>query len=226
MTSPISNSTSNNLPEAYQVGHVPFLGTTIWLDSRPLIPRTETEWWVEKFVKSLESRVEREIQILDLFAGSGCVGVAVLKHVPGARVTFGEFDARHLPTIEKNVRENGVADRAQIIETDVYSALDGVFDFILANPPYLSRARLERIEQSVLEHEPVAALFAEDDGYALIDATIAGLPTHLTPGGQCWVEHEPEHAHRITESAARLGYRAENHQDQYGVLRYSVILTP
>lgn len=224
MTSPISNSTSNNLPEAYQVGHVPFLDATIWLDSRPLIPRTETEWWTEKVIAEIQKLSDP--RVLDLFAGSGCIGVAVLKHVPRARVTFGEFDARHLSTIEKNVRVNMVADRAHVTQTDVYSAVDGVFDFILANPPYLSRARLERIEQSVLEHEPVAALFAEDDGYALIDATIAGLPAHLAPGGQCWVEHEPEHAHRIAESAARLGYQAENHQDQYGILRYSVILTP
>lgn len=225
MTSPTSNSTSNSLePEAYQVGHVPFLGTTIWLDSKPLIPRTETEWWTEKVITEIQKLSGP--RVLDLFAGSGCVGVAVLKHVPSARVTFGEFDARHLSTIERNVRENRVADRAHITQTDVYSAVDGVFDFILANPPYLSRARLERIEQSVLEHEPVAALFAEDDGYALIDATIVGLPAHLTPGGQCWVEHEPEHAHRILESAAGLGYQAENRTDQYGILRYSVILTP
>lgn len=212
-------------PEAYRVGHVPFLGTTIYLDSRPLIPRSETEWWVEKVVHSTSLIAGKEIQVLDLFAGSGCIGVAILKHVPHAQVTFGEFEAKHLSTIEKNIRENGIDPaRTSVVHTDVYRDLRNHYDYVLANPPYLSRARLARIEPAVLEHEPVGALFAEDDGYALIDATIAGLPEHLAHRGQCWVEHEPEHAPRILESAARLGYRAGNHKDQYGTLRYSVIL--
>ena len=211
-------------PEAYRVGHVPFLGTTIYLDSHPLIPRTETEWWVEKAIGEITAR--DAIRVLDLYAGSGCIGVAVLHHSPRAQVVFGEFDAHHLPTIEHNLTANGVASRATVVQTDVWSAISGTFDFVLANPPYLSRARLERIEPSVLEHEPVGALFAEDDGYALIQATLDGLPTHLASGGQCWVEHEPEHEPQIIESEARLGYRAENHKDQYGIERYSVILKP
>lgn len=221
MTSPILNSTSNDEPEAYRIGHVPFLGTTIWLDSHPLIPRTETEWWVEKVLPEIKGSV----RVLDLFAGSGCVGVAVLKHTE-AFVTFGEFDARHIPTIERNVRENANLSRAQIVQTDVWSRLSGTFDFVLANPPYLSQARIDRIEPSVLEHEPVGALFADDDGYALIEATLIGLQDHLAPKGQCWVEHEPEHAPRILVSAARLGLTATNNKDQYGILRYSVILKP
>lgn len=212
-------------PEAYRVGHVPFLGATIYLDSRPLIPRTETEWWVEKCIASLRNKVS-PCRVLDLFSGSGCCGIAVLLHVPTAHVTFGEFDARHLATIEKNVTTNGVRDRAVVTQTDVWGALRDTYDVVLANPPYLSRARLDRIEPSVLEHEPVGALFAEDDGYALIDATIQGLPTHLVPGGQAWIEHEPEHAPRILTDAKALGLSATNHKDQYGIERYSVILKP
>lgn len=216
-------------PEAYRIGHVPFLGATIFLDSRPLIPRTETEWWVEQVVGRMSQLVEREIQVLDLFSGSGCVGVAILKQVPHAHVTFGELEARHLPTIEKNIRENGIdPSRTRVVRTDVWTAIEvgPRYDFILANPPYLAESRVERVEESVLQHEPRTALFAEDDGFALIDATIAGLPTHLSPGGQSWIEHEPEHAPRILESATRLGLSAASHKDQYGVIRYSVILRP
>lgn len=221
MTSLTSNSTSSEEPEAYRFGHVPFVGTTIWLDSRPLIPRTETEWWVEKYIAQIhESRFKNHesISILDLFAGSGCVGVAVLKHIHQAHVTFGELEARHLPTIEKNIHENGIdPNRARMVQTDVYASVVGQrYDFILANPPYLSRTRLSRVEGSVLAHEPEEALFADDDGFALIAATIEGLRDHLVPGGQAWVEHEPEHAERLKA----LG--ATTHKDQYGVERYSV----
>lgn len=214
---------SNSEPEAYQIGHVPFLGATIYLDSHPLIPRTETEWWTEKVLEKMHGNQ----RVLDLFAGSGCVGVAVLRKAPGATVVFGEFDAAHLKTIEKNISENGI-DRARthVLQTDVWSAVVGTFDFVLANPPYLSRARLERVAASVLDHEPVTALFAEDDGFALIEATIAGLPEHLAPGGQCWIEHEPEHAERIQKAAQQLDLKATTYEDQYKVVRYSVILKP
>ena len=223
--SPASTSRSNSEPEAYQTGHVPFLGATIYLDSHPLIPRTETEWWTEKAIAEIK-KISAP-RIVDLFAGSGCVGVAVLTHVPDATVTFGEFDTRHLPTIEKNIVENSIASsRTHVVHTDIWSGIDTTFHFILANPPYLSRARLSRVEPSVLEHEPIGALFAEDDGYALIEGTILGLPEHLLQGGQAWIEHEPEHAPRILESAARLNFSATNYKDQYGIERYSVILKP
>ncbi len=218
---------NSDIPEAYRIGHVPFLGVTVYLDSHPLIPRTETEWWVEQVVHSSSFIVNKEMRVLDLFAGSGCVGLAVLKHIPNAHVTFGEFTAAHLPTIEKNIRENGFdSSRTQVVQTDVWSGITGTFDLVLANPPYLSRARLDRIEASVLDHEPVEALFAEDDGFALIDATIAGLPAHLATGGACWVEHEPEHSARIRAAAGRLRLPSTTHHDQYGVERYSVILKP
>jgi release factor glutamine methyltransferase len=159
--------------------------------------------------------------MLDLFAGSGCIGVAVLHHVPNAHVTFGELEARHLPTIQKNIRENCIdPTRTTVVQTNVYSDLGGHYDFILANPPYLSHTRIERVEGSVLAHEPEEALFAEDDGFALIDATLAGLPTHFSPGGQCWIEHEPEHTARLQAAGTTT------HKDQYGVERYSVILKP
>lgn len=216
-------SSNTGEPEAYQIGHVPFLGATIYLDSHPLIPRTETEWWTEKVIAEMHG----QLRVLDLFSGSGCVGIAVLTHAPTATVTFGEFDTKHIPTIEKNLRENKISpDRARIVQTDVYSAIDGTYDFILANPPYLSQARIDRIEASVLEHEPVGALFAEDDGFALIEATIKGLPAHLSQKGQCWIEHEPEHALRIQKTASALGYAATTYEDQYKVIRYSVILKP
>lgn len=212
------------LPEAYELGSLPFLGATIHLDSHPLIPRTETEFWVEQCINSLRDR-PAPLRVADLFAGSGCIGIAVLLHLPAAQVTFGEIEKRHLTIIYKNIRENGIdPTRARIVQSDVWSAMSGTFDVILANPPYLSEARIARVEASVLEHEPEEALFAEDDGFAFIEKTIAGLPTHMAPDGVCYIEHEPEHSRRIALAAQALGYSATVHKDQYGTERYSVIL--
>lgn len=213
-------------PEAYEVGFVPFLGATIYLDSRPLIPRTETEFWVEQAITSLRAR-QNPLQIADIFAGSGCAGIAALLHLKNAEVTFLELEERHLSTIWKSIRANGIDERrATVLKSDVWSAATHSFNVVFANPPYLSRSRLARVETSVLLYEPQEALFAPDDGYALIAATIQGLPTFLAPGGVCYIEHEPEHADRIRASATLLGLSATHEKDQYGVLRYSVILKP
>ncbi|MDE2079228.1 MAG: methyltransferase [Patescibacteria group bacterium] len=215
-----------NPQEDYARGFVPFLDCTIFLDSRPLIPRIETEYWVECAIAEMRARFPDNgvVRVLDLFAGSGAIGVAVLKHLAGARADFGEIDAIHLPTIKKNIRENGIAlERTCVIKTDVWSAVGGVYDAVLANPPYLAESRRGHIQESVLAEEPAQALFADEDGLALIRTTIEGAKAHLTPGGVLYIEHDPEQAGAIERIGKENGLSIETQKDQFGVLRYSTI---
>lgn len=210
-------------PDAYRIGWVPFFETTIFLDSHPLIPRTETEYWTEKAVLDMQHR-DGVIKVLDLFSGSGCVGVAVLKHVPNAHVDFAEIEEKHLPTIQKNIDAN-ITDskRARVIHSDVWSAVADTYDFVLANPPYLSKSRVNRIQSSVLEHEPEGALFAGNEGFSLIERTLTGLPQHLSKDGALYIEHEPEHEAMLTNVCEEYNLRVETFLDQYGIKRYSKI---
>ena len=112
-------------PLAYLIGHSPFLDTTIYLDSRPLIPRPETEFWTEKVITELKELVFRgqtpKLNVLDLCAGSGCIGVAIAKAVPNAHVDFVEIDEKHHPTIQKNIKENGIeTKRIRIFGGDLF----------------------------------------------------------------------------------------------------------
>lgn len=209
--------------EDYEQGYVPFLGNTVYLDSRPLIPRTETEYWVECALLDLKKihRTGQRIRILDLFAGSGCIGVAALAHLPQSTVTFGEKETRHLATIKKNIVENNLKrERASIVHTDVWSGIAGPFEYVFANPPYLSRER-NTVSEETLAHEPEEALFAPDDGFFFIEKTIQKLPEFLTPGGACYIEHEPFQSERIRAFATKFRLAVETNLDQYGVMRYS-----
>jgi len=219
----------------YARGYVPFLDCRIYLDSRPLIPRSETEYWVEKVIGRLSPGILRYedtgndsvLHCLDLFAGSGAIGVALLKHVPHAEVDFGEIDETHLPTIEKNIRENGISpSRTRVFKTDVWSDVSGRYDLILANPPYLSKSRSERVQESVTGYEPDRALFADNDGFALIERTILGAPQHLARHGELYIEHEPEHADRVVKTGVDVGFSVHVRKDQYGSVRYSVLNRP
>jgi release factor glutamine methyltransferase len=208
-----------NPSEDYARGWVPFLDCKIFLDSRPLIPRSETEFWVQKF---LDENRRGTAKILDLFSGNGCIGIAVLKHAPNATVDFGEIETRHFPTIEKSLKENRASDvRFRFLKTDVWSGITGRYDFILANPPYLDESAT--IAKSVRKLEPREALFADNDGFALIEKTIVGAKEHLLPHGELWLEHDPEQAERLTKLGKKLGFKVITNADQYGNLRYSVM---
>ncbi len=89
-------------PLAYIIGTIPFRNVTIHLDSHPLIPRTETEYWLGEIMPVIKKHAEIHgvVNVLDLCAGSGCIGVAVLDEVKVARVDFSEIDASHRNLIE------------------------------------------------------------------------------------------------------------------------------
>lgn len=224
-------------PLAYVIGSIPFLNCTIYLDSRPLIPRPETEFWVENAINVIKSAQGSprqglgepwaEVRILDLCAGSGAVGVAVAKAIPNAHVTFAEIDPLHLPTITKNLTENTIiydSERHRIVESNLFAALlpEDQFDFILSNPPYIDAAA-HTVDESVTAHEPHLALFGGTHGLELVAQIIAEAPCYLADHGQLWLEHEPFQAEAVRALAATNGFNAVTHPDQYATLRYSVL---
>ena len=217
-------------PLAYLIGSIPFLNTTISLTSHPLIPRPETEYWVEKAItaiKETQNLTERTMHVLDLCAGSGCIGVAVGHALPASTIHFAEIDAAHLPTITHNCEENGLHEaRRRIVQSDLFSGLKTEpqlrYDFILSNPPYID-PEVDRAEASVKAHEPALALYGGYAGMELIARTITEAPNFLLPHGQLWLEHEPEQTELIVE-LAEPSFTVTIHKDQYGVKRFSELV--
>lgn len=208
-------------PLAYIIGTIPFCNTTIYLDSRPLIPRTETEYWVAKAITDIASR--KEPLVLDLCAGSGAIGVAVLANVSSARVDFGEIDTRHHSTILKNVHENGIdSTRARIFGGDLFTKIGSRYDVILTNPPYIDPTR-DRSEHSVRTYEPHRALYGGVRGTAYIRTIIREAPRHLTRNGVLYLEHEPEQEEEIRTYAKTISLQVTSHKDQYDRVRYSIL---
>lgn len=218
-------------PLAYLIGWTPFLDTKIYLDSQPLIPRPETEYWTKEAIDSMSTRTtslglgETEpLRVLDLCAGSGAIGIAVAKAVPDALVDFGEIEPAHLPTIEKNLTENNIApERVTVLHSHLFDKVTGRYDYILTNPPYIDPA-LDRAEPSVKLHEPHLALYGGHAGMEVIAQIISTATDHLNSNGQLWIEHEPEQMSLIAEGAAMHGFSATTHKDQYGANRYSVLV--
>lgn len=209
-------------PLAYIIGTIPFLGTTIHLDSHPLIPRTETEYWVEQALSEMRHGVSSgPVLVLDLCAGSGCIGIAILKALPVAFVDFVEIDECHHKTIAKNIGANGIEpSRTRIYGGDLFECVTDAYDFILTNPPYIDPL-LDRTKESVRTHEPHKALYGGRGGIEIIQRIITEAPAHLKAGGVLYLEHEPEQAEAIVELANDLDMQVATHSDQYGIPRFT-----
>ncbi len=197
-------------PLAYVIGTMPFLGLTVDLDSKPLIPRPETEWWAEQLCERVG---EAPLRVLDLCAGSGAIGLAILKHCPNAVVSFGELMPDHAKQIRKNIEKNGLdASRADIRVGDLFAPFEGErYDIVAANPPYIPEGRA--LDTSVTAYEPGEALFSGTDGLDSI-RRIAADASRYTP--ELWMECDESNADQAAtlclEAEAR---RADVRTDQY-----------
>jgi len=234
-------------PLAYVIGSQPFLGLTIYLDSHPLIPRPETEWWTELLLSMLvdspagefsvalraarpslttenspAGSLEHEhgaLRFLDLCAGSGAIGCAALARLPNAEVYFCEIEPAHEATIVKNIRENNLdASRAHVCIGDLFEPSgDMKFDIIAANPPYIPDSR--ELPESVSDYEPVLALRAGQDGLDVIRRIAEELPRRLTRDGEAWIECDSAAAAAAAALFTTRGLSAKIRTDQYGQSR-------
>lgn len=189
-------------PVAYIIGWVPFLGLHVELTSHPLIPRPETEWWTEQLIAHVQEKYEGEqTTLLDLCAGSGAIGLALLRALPESHVYFLEQDDSHLAPIRKNIALNNLDQlRASLFSGDLFENVPEVqFDVIACNPPYIPSTRA--LDASVTSFEPSQALFSGTDGLELIRRIANEAKAHIKEGGELWLEADIEN---IEEARALL----------------------
>jgi len=213
-------------PLAYVIGWMPFLNCKIDLSYKPLIPRPETEFWTEKFIALIRANGgirNKRLGCLDLFAGSGCVGVAVLKNLPGIHVDFADNSRSAIKQIRKNLRLNRInPHRAKIIHSNILQNIGMKYDYILANPPYIPSAR--KLPSSVRAYEPRAALFGKKDGLYFIQRFLKNAHAHLRPRGQIWMEFDAAQKNRLGKLLKSYGYKKYAfHEDQFNRWRFVVI---
>lgn len=205
-------------PLAYVIGWIPFLGLRIRLDSFPLIPRPETEWWTEMLTEHLKERyVNKEFSLLDLCAGSGVIGLSILSKLPGAQVSFGELSPLHSALISVNIDENNLdTTRATVRSGDLFEPYaNETFDIIATNPPYIPTTRT--LEECVTSFEPSEALFSGPKGLDIIERIINEAPEHLNKGGELWMECDTTNIETAAAHMKLVGFTdIEIRTDLYG----------
>ena len=178
------------IPIQYLLGNTEFFGLSFLVNENVLIPRPETEELVDWIIQE-DKKIERqkEIKILDIGTGSGCIAISLAKNIPNAAVFAIDVSAKALKVAKKNAEINNVSVtflEKNILETD---DLEEQFDIIVSNPPYVRNLEKQEIKKNVLDNEPHLALFVDDFDALIFYRKIALLATkNLKQGGKLFFE--------------------------------------
>jgi release factor glutamine methyltransferase len=199
---------SADFPAEYQKGFTRFLNCHIDLRERGLIPRPETEFWVRKAIEELKSAENSSPRILDMFSGSGCIGIAVLKNIKNCCMDFSDIDKKSLRQIKINLKLNKIPEnRYRVFKSNIFAKIRGKYDCIFANPPYVAKDKLKEVQPSVLKYEPEIALFGGKKGLSYIEKFLRRAKNFLTKNGVIFLEFSPEQKEDIRKILIRSGYK-------------------
>lgn len=171
------------IPPQYIVKLAPFYGLTLTVNPAVLIPRMETEELIDWI---LTDNDENKRQVLDIGTGSGAISLALKANRPQWQVTASDISEEALAVAQTNAQNNQLA--VTLINSDVFANIQGKFDIIVSNPPYIPLTEKQYMDQRVIDHEPSLALFAADNGLQIYRQIAADFAKYLTDNGQLFLE--------------------------------------
>ncbi|USS87716.1 peptide chain release factor N(5)-glutamine methyltransferase [Fructilactobacillus hinvesii] len=171
-------------PAQYILGHAPFYGLDLQVSPAVLIPRPETEELVDWVLKD---HPEPQLHVLDVGTGSGAIALALKQNRTGWTVAASDIAADALTVAQQNAQKLGLP--VTFWHSDLLKTIPAQrFDVLVANPPYIASSEVNVMDQIVLDHEPVTALFAKHHGLALYEQLVQTVAPYLTTTGQVYLE--------------------------------------
>ena len=211
-------------PIQYVLGKADFYGRSFDVNPSVLIPRPETEQLVKEAV-SFALNLGRPARILDLCTGSGCIAWSVLQEVPGSEVVAVDISEATLETARGQFPHSEVSPlfiKADVLDSGSAHCIQGPFDVIVSNPPYIMESQKASMRPNVLDYEPGLALFVPDDDpllfYRAVEHWASAL---LSADGAGFLEINEELGPQTAEVFARAGWKdVQQIQDFYNKTRF------
>ena len=204
-------------PLQHLLGTVEFCGLTFLCDKRAMVPRSETE----ELVELIESRIEnRKSKIEDVGTGSGVIALSLAMKFPEAEILGVDISDDALALAQENAARLNLATRVRFLKSNLLENVEGCFDVIVANLPYISIQDRQSLSREVL-HDPEVALFASARGDELVRELIAQAPSQLRPGGMLALEIGIGQSEAFLSALAEKNYRDISFKNDYsGVKRF------
>lgn len=192
-----------HIPLQHLTGEQNFMGLDFLVNEHVLIPRQDTEILVEEIMRDLHDG----IRILDMCTGSGCILLSLL-HYSNDCVGVGVDVSEDALAVARQNADRLAEKQAVFIQSDLFEKVEGSFDLIVSNPPYIRSQEIAGLMPEVREHEPHLALDGKDDGLHFYREIIKGAMPHLKRGGQLFFEIGYDQGEAVQALLAANGYTA------------------
>ena len=176
-------------PVQYLVSEAWFFSMPFLVDRRVLVPRPSTETIVETVIQTARA-IDRPLRIADICTGSGCISIALAKHLRNATIDATDISDDALSVAALNAERHAVTPAIRFHQGDLLEPLSesSEYDFLVSNPPYIPDHEWDSVEPNVKDHEPERALRAGPDGLDLIRPLLDRAPDHLASGAMLLIE--------------------------------------
>ena len=197
---------TEHIPLQQLTGEQDFMGLTFSVNEHVLIPRQDTEILVEEVLKELHDRM----RILDMCTGSGCILLSLLHYSNDCEGLGVDLSAEALEVAGRNVLKvltPEKAEHAHFLQSDLFEKVEGKFEIIVSNPPYIASAEVEKLMPEVRDHEPRMALDGTEDGLHFYRRIIKEAGKHLVNSGMLFFEIGYDQGQAVSELMRAQGYR-------------------
>jgi release factor glutamine methyltransferase len=204
-------------PLQHLLGTVEFCGHVFLCDKRAMVPRPETE----ELVEILKAEIQNpKSKMVDVGTGSGVIALSLAANFPEAQIVAVDVSHEALSLARENAARLTLGDRVQFLKRDLLENIEGKFDLIVANLPYISAQERNTLSREVL-HDPEVALFAGERGDEVLRELIVQAPSRLRPGGLLALEIGPGQRQGLLSALAEKKYRDIYSKNDYnGVTRF------
>lgn len=190
------------MPLQYITNKQEFMKLSFYVDENVLIPQPDTEILVEE-VLSISNK-ESKNKILDICTGSGCIGISLAYYLQNAKITMSDISKKAIEIAEKNAKNNGIIEKVEIIESDLFKNIKEQFDIIVTNPPYIETKTISSLAKEV-QKEPKLALDGGEDGLLFYRKIIEEAPNFLKNNGYLCMEIGYNQKEKVIELAKQKG---------------------
>ena len=188
-------------PLQYITGEREFMGLNFETSPETLIPRQDTECLVEEAMKELHDGME----ILDLCCGTGCILLSLLNYSNDCKGFGVDINEQAVALARKNAQNLGI--EARFAVSDLFEAVNGKYDLITSNPPYIPTQVIETLDPEVKSYEPMAALDGGEDGLTFYRIIVAEAKDYLKRGGMIFFEIGYDQGEAVSKLLTESGYK-------------------